>query len=146
MAGSYFIPKSNMNDTIRLNWERQLLIKNYNFLEVKVIGKALHCKGVCNPSEYSIDYNYKVIYTPNQPPSIYTVSPKITYTKEIHMYPQDNSMCLHYPKDFSWTRTSHLYNTIIPWTHEWFLFYELFKIRGKWMHPEVHPEGEKNIR
>ena len=146
MANSYFIPKSSMNNAIRLNWERRLLIKNYSFLKVNIIGKTLYCKGICNPSEYSIAYNYKIIYTPNQPPSVYAVSPKIVYKKEIHMYPQDNSLCLYYPKDFSWTSTSHLYNTIIPWTHEWFLFYELFQIRGRWLHPEVHSEGEKNLR
>jgi hypothetical protein len=146
MAGSHFIPRSNMNDTLRLNWEKQLLIKNYNFLEVKLIGNVLHCKGVCNPSEHSIDYKYKVVYTPSQSPSVYSVEPKIAYNGKIHMYPQDSSLCLHYPKDFSWTSTSHLYDTIIPWTHEWFLFYELFKIRGKWLHPEVLHKGEKSIR
>lgn len=146
MVGSNYIPQWRMNNIMRILLEKRLLLKNYNFLKTKIVGNALHCKGVCMPSHCSIEYNYKVIYSPNKPPSVYTVNPKIDYNVEMHMYPHDNSLCLHYPKDFSWTSSSHLYNTIIPWTHEWFLFYELYLIYGKWLHPSVPHKGNKNIK
>jgi len=134
-----------MNNVIRINWEKHLLQKHYAFLEIKTNGNTLFCKGYCQPSDYSIQYVYKLIYNPNQSPAVYTVNPKIPYNEEIHMYPQDNRLCLYYPKDYSWTSASHLYNTIIPWTHEWFLYYELFQICGKWMHPSVSHAGTKNL-
>ncbi|MEO8400158.1 MAG: hypothetical protein ABI550_10175 [Ignavibacteriaceae bacterium] len=146
MGSSKYIPKFSMNNTMLLFLEKHLLLKNYNFLEVKIIGNSLHCSGACQPSRCSIEYNYKVSYSPNKPPSVYPIYPKIKYNKEIHMYPQDDSLCLYYPYDFSWKSNSHLYNTIIPWTHEWFVFYELYLISGKWLHPSVPHSGKNKIK
>ena len=143
MGHSSYIPATGTNNLMRLFWERSLLLKNYNFLETKIIGNTLHCKGLCTPSEYSMEYKYKVMYSPNKSPTVYAISPKIKYNKNIHMYPQDASLCLYYPKDFSWTSSSHLYNSIIPWTHEWFLFYELYQITGRWLYPFVEHKGAK---
>jgi hypothetical protein len=81
--------------------------------------------------------------TAGERPKVYAINPKIPYNEDIHMYEDDNRLCLYYPKDFRWTEKVHLYNTIIPWTHEWFLFYELYKIYGKWMHPEVNHKNPK---
>ena len=34
-------------------------------------------------------------------------------------------------------QTCSLYSCIIPWVHEWIVFYEIFLITGEWEHPEV---------
>lgn len=142
---SFYIPKNTINNTIRVNWEKHLLTKKYDFLDMKIVQGCLHCRGACMPSEFSIKYEYKVIYSPDKHPSVYCLNPQIKYHEEIHMYPYDNRLCLYYPKDFSWTSASHLFDTIIPWTHEWFLFYELYLIGGTWLHPSVPHKRVKKL-
>lgn len=146
MEDKNFIPTKKMNDAWVLSLEKHLLIKHYCFLKVQIIGNNLKCVGDCKPSEHSTSYTYKIKFTPQRHPRVYVTNPIIQYCEDIHMYPQDNSLCLYYPKDFSWKNDSHLYNTIVPWTHEWFVFYELYKIYGKWFHPSVlHNSNNKLI-
>lgn len=131
---------------ILLGWEKQLLQKNFHFIEISTANDGLTCIGKVSPSAFSITYTYKVKYKIDKPPKVFPVDPRIEYHDDIHIYPQDNSLCLHYPKDFSWTTSSHLYNTIIPWTHEWYLFYELYQIYGKWLHPSVlHTKSKQEL-
>lgn len=137
MGVRIYIPVHRINPVIVLNRERHLLQKNFPFLEISIHNGTLTCKGICQPTVDSIRYEYKVKFTPDQSPKVYVVEPRITYNEEIHLYKEDNSLCLYYPKDFSYTKRSYLFNTIIPWTHEWFVFYELYHITGKWHHPYV---------
>lgn len=137
MVANNYIPKRRLNNAHRLQTEKHLLEKHYDFLDVKITGGVLFATGFCTPSAHSITYEYKLRYNPSKYPSVFAVNPIIAYHEDIHMYSDDKSLCLHFPKDYSWTRTSQLFNTIIPWTHEWFLFYELFLITGKWQHPFV---------
>ena len=38
----------------------------------------------------------------------------------------------------------YVHETIVPWTAEWIVFYELWKITGEWLGPEApHGAGEK---
>ncbi len=121
----------------RVALEKHLLKKHYAFLKVKLYGGILECAGWCQPSVHSPVYTYKLTYTPNKPPKVIVISPKLPYDGNVHMY-SDGSLCLYYPKDYNWTpASSHLYDTIIPWTHEWFLFYELYQLTGEWKHPFV---------
>jgi hypothetical protein len=137
MAARSFIPPKGENPMQRIRLEKHLLEKAYNFLEVKISDGALSVKGTCQPSEFSVKYEYKVKFTPGSNPKVYPMIPKIAYNDEIHMYAQDNTLCLYYPHDYSFTDRSHLFNTIIPWTHEWYLYYELYLLKGKWLHPYV---------
>jgi len=132
-----YIPYKGENPVKKLNVEKHLLEKAYDFLNVDIRGNTLLATGKCQPSEYSIVYEYKLRYTPGLRPQVYTIQPQIQYNNDIHMYSKDGSLCLFYPKDRSFTHLSNLFNTIIPWTHEWFLYYELYQIKGKWLHPYV---------
>jgi hypothetical protein len=132
-----FVPARKLNKTTAIRLEKHLLEKNYSFLKVDIRNDQLKCLGSFTPCEFSKTYIYELKFSPGKPPKVYVIDPKITYHEDIHMYAQDNSLCLYYPGDFSWTDKSHLYNTIIPWTHEWFVFYELYQIYGKWLHPYV---------
>jgi len=143
MAGSKYIPVQSFNPMVILGWEKKLLQKNYPFLQVRTASSTLICIGTVTPSTSSITYSYKIIFTVGEKPRVYSVNPKIEYHEDIHMYSHDNSLCLYYPRDFSWTWSSHLYDTIVPWTHEWYLFYELYTIYGRWMHPSVSHTGIK---
>ncbi len=145
MAHNSFIPKHHFNPALLIGLEKHLLQKHYSFLKVRSNGRKLTCVGQSKPSEFSITYTYKVKYAIGEKPKVYSVYPAIAYHEDIHMYLHDNSLCLFYPKDFSWTSTSHLYDTIIPWTHEWFLFYELYLIYGVWMYPSISHKNQKQL-
>jgi hypothetical protein len=42
-------------------------------------------------------------------------------------------------------KTCSLYSHIIPWVHEWILYYEIYLITGIWEHPEVKHGPIKDI-
>ena len=135
MAVKFYQPSKSISNHHKLLLEKHLLEKHYAFLTVSVSRNLLICQGYCRPTELSTTYDYKIVYKIGNYPKVYCLNP-IKYDDEIHMY-LDNSLCLFYPKDFSWTNKSFLFNTILPWTHEWFVFYELYQITGKWHHPFV---------
>ncbi|HXB42371.1 MAG TPA: hypothetical protein VNZ49_17665 [Bacteroidia bacterium] len=123
--------------------EKALLLKHYSFLKCEIKGNVLYCYGSCQPAEGCVVYNYRIKYDPSTKPVVTVTSPLIVYNDDIHMYPSDNSLCLYHKSDLYWTSDTHLFNTIIPWTHEWFVFYELWKLTGRWLHPFVPHKGIK---
>lgn len=137
MAVKNFIPKYRLNPAHLLRLEMALLKKYYVFLTAKLVGGVLYVHGYCQPTEHSITYRYKIIYNPNDVPKVYVTEPQIAYNDDIHMYSDDHRLCLYYPRDYSWTAYSRLFDTIVPWTHKWFLYYEIYLITGKWEHPFV---------
>lgn len=137
MAAKGFIPTTRLNPAHLLQLEKALLEKHYGFLTVSIKGGVLLAEGYCQPTPQSVTYYYKVRYDPNKEPRVYVTSPTIAYNEEIHMYADDHRLCLYYPRDYSWREHSRLFDTIIPWTHKWFLYYELYQVTGKWEHPFV---------
>ncbi len=139
-----FQPKHKVNYHAIIGRERSLLQNHYGFLKCEVQCGILYCYGEYQPTEYSITYKYRVKYDPVSAPKVTVKYPVIEYNDDIHMYPKSNSLCLYHKSDLVWSIDCNLYNTIIPWTHEWFVFYELYKISGIWEHPFVsHKNGEK---
>lgn len=139
-------PKQIVNYHAIVGKEKYLLQQNYDFLKCELQKGILYCYGKYQPTEYSISYQYRVKYDPTSSPKVTIRYPDIEFNDDIHMYPKDNSLCLYHKSDLVWNKSCHLYDTIIPWTHEWFVFYELYKISGAWEHPFVaHRKGEKVI-
>lgn len=133
-----YIKSKKSNPMANIGMEKSLIERHYNFINCKIQKGTLYCYGNFQPSEESDNYQYRIKYAPPLRPKVHVRHPIIEYNDEIHMYPKDNSLCLYHKSDMVWTSsTHHLYDTIIPWTHEWFVFYELFKIEGKWLHPFV---------
>jgi hypothetical protein len=132
MGAKVFIPKHRLNPAHLLRLEMALLNKHYGFLTAKLLGSVLYVYGYCKPAEHSVIYHYKIIYDPKRPPKVYVTEPQIGYNDDIHMYSDDHRLCLYYPRDYSWSENSRLFDTIIPWTHKWFLYYEIYLISGKW--------------
>ncbi len=121
--------------------ERNYIQQHYDFLNCSLDNKKLLCKGKTQPTEFSPEYKFEIYYDGRASPSVYVRDPTIEYHDDIHMFPKDNALCLYHPEsdDFLWEPTKHhIHNTIIPWTQEWFIFYELYSITGKWEHP-FHP-------
>lgn len=137
MAVKRYIPIRGIKAHLAIFLERRLLKKYFPFLKFQVKVGKLICYGHFQPTEYSRVFQYRLEWIPGNPPKVFPINPYIEYDDDIHMY-NDGSLCLYYPKDFSYdSRSSHIHETIIPWTHEWFVFYELYLIKGKWLHPYV---------
>lgn len=119
--------------------EKTMLEANYDFLDCKFKeedGKRLLVI-FGHYSQTGVDYSYKILYDGFSPPKVWILSPNLV-SNPPHVY-KDNSLCLYYPKEQSWKYgRSSIYSHIIPWTHEWILFYEIWKITGVWEHPEIN--------
>lgn len=133
-----------MNPGAVIGLEKSLVLKHYNYVDCNVKSGVLYCYGSYQPTTESEKYNYRIKYQPYSPPITTIISPNIEYNEDIHMYPKNNSLCLYHKTDMTWNSSHHhLYDTIIPWTHEWFVFYELYLLHGKWLHPEVKHGSSK---
>lgn len=139
-----YFGKRQINPAIVVGHEKSLIQRNYSFIDCKIKGGILYCYGYYQPTSESENYQYRIKYAPPGKPTVHVTYPDIPYHDDIHMYPRDNSLCLYHKSDLVWDSTHHLFDTIIPWTHEWFVFYELYKLTGEWLHPYVsHNSKEK---
>ena len=119
--------------------EKTMLEANYDFLDCRF--KAEKGKRLLvvfgHYNQTGVDYSYKVVYDGCSPPKVWILSPNLV-SNPPHVY-KDNSLCLYYPTEQPWKYgRSSLYSHIIPWTHEWILYYEIWKITGVWEHPEIN--------
>ncbi|GGG24792.1 hypothetical protein GCM10011344_26830 [Dokdonia pacifica] len=153
MAGRFHknrIHKKNTVSPIRLILirEMKLLKSYYPFLDCKIISDKLICIGKTKPSDLSVEYTFKLIYDGVTVPRVYIVSPQVEYNDDIHIYPEEKNLCLYHPlvDNFIWNyKKDHIYDTILPWTLEWFVYYELYLISGKWEHPFIPHTTNKSI-
>ncbi len=134
------IPGQNLSTRLILIREKKFIQHHYDFLSCSIKKNYLVCKGNFKPTEYSTDYKFKITYNGISSPDIHVIEPQIEYSDDIHMYPKGKSLCLYHPQkdQLEWDARKHnLYETIIPWTLEWFVYYELYLINGRWEHPYV---------
>jgi len=120
--------------------EKKLIESHYEFLNCKIKDTKLVCTGVVKPTKHSKEYSIKLIYDGLNAPRVYVVEPEIEYHDDIHIYPKEGNLCLYHPAidNFHWNyRKNNVHDTIIPWALEWFVYYELYQITGKWKHPFV---------
>jgi hypothetical protein len=64
------------------------------------------------------------------------INPHIDPKGAIHIY-RDGHLCLYHPKSQPWSGNKNIHETIIPWTAEWLIFYELYLSEGRWLGPEI---------
>ncbi|MPM27564.1 hypothetical protein SDC9_74076 [bioreactor metagenome] len=139
-----YYTKQHINPIAIALREEKLVKNHYSFIECKIQKGGLYCYGKYQPTDDSKIYHYRIRYMPTSRPFVTVTDPIIEYNDDIHMFPKDNSLCLYHSSDLVWNSSCHLHNTIIPWTHEWFVFYELYLFTGKWLHPFVpHKKEEK---
>ena len=119
--------------------EQTLLRRYYDFLSIKILNGLLYCYGTYNQT--GIEYKYRIKYNGYSAPSVKIISPLIEMP--YHTY-NDGTLCLYYPKETPWDCDKlHLYDTFIPWTHQWILFYEIYRQTGVWAYPEIVHNDEK---
>jgi len=88
------------------------------------------------PTDFSDAYLVRIKYERHGLPKVRILAPEIKYNSAIHMY-ADRSLCLYHPESQPWSESKDLHRTILPWTAEWLIYYELFLDQGKWLGPEI---------
>lgn len=133
------IPKNTIHSNSRFIAEKSRIEKNFPCFQCRVKRGRLSCRGTICPSEGSDTYSVKLVYKQGGIPRVYITHPKIDNKTECHVY-KDGSLCLYDHREFSWSGRLFVHETIVPWAAEWLVFYELWKITGKWLGPEA-PHG-----
>ena len=76
-------------------------------------------------------------------PDARILCPKIEPKRELHFYKTGN-LCLYDWREQPWQDKWHLADTVIPWTAEWLLYYEIYLLTGKWLGKSaIHGEVTK---
>lgn len=97
--------------------------------------------GWLQPSPESPQYTIRVQFRIGFTPHVYVLQPEIAADAP-HVYRSDNSLCLYYPDDGSWSSEMLIAKTIIPWTAEWLRFYEIWCVTGRWFGVEAPHAGK----
>jgi hypothetical protein len=94
---------------------------------------VLDCVVPIQPSPASQVYTVRVRQRHGQHPQVNVVEPRLELhpgaTSLPHVYPGDE-LCLFYPGQ--WRPDTLLSTTILPWTAEWLMHYELWLVTGHW--------------
>jgi hypothetical protein len=89
--------------------------------------------GRLQPCELSRIYIAKITYTYGRYPSTRILDPPLRATQTgflPHTF-RDRSLCLH--DAGQWTEHMLIVDTIVPWTAEWLLHYEVWLATGQWL-------------
>jgi hypothetical protein len=106
----------------------------------KINRGQLDCVVPIQPSIASETYRARIQYRHRKPPHVHIVQPALELHPDRghlpHVYP-GNELCLFYPGE--WQHNMLLATTILPWTAEWLLHYEIWLITGEWTGGGYHP-------
>lgn len=125
------IPTNKADKYRKVVTEQALLREKFPFLNSRISGLELTCRGRIQPTEHSHSYRVEIRYAPWDSPEVRVIDPKLEFAKDAHMYHND-TLCLYDWREQPWQKSWHLHETIIPWTAEWLIFYELWLLTGKW--------------
>jgi hypothetical protein len=110
----------------------------------------LRWKYSLTPSSLSGSYIIELIYVRGKQPDVYVINPTLNRfpgkNKLPHVYDTDEQrLCLYYRLGREWRSNMFIADTIIPWTCEWLLHYEIWVATGVWCGGGIHlmPESEK---
>lgn len=101
----------------------------------------LRWHGLIRPTPLSRTYTVLVTYKKGKRPKIRVLKPRLKSRggkRPPHVYGAGD-LCLYYPRSMEWDATMLLATTIIPWTSEWLVFYELWQGTGEWFGGGLHP-------
>lgn len=136
MAKRFHPPSNKAQHYARFVKQKLLVEKYFPSFQCHLNRGLLECIGTMCPTEFSEAYKLRLRYTEWGIPEVRILKPKIIPNAKIHMY-RNGDLCLYHPPTQPWSSTLNLHETIIPWTAEWLVFYELFLSEGKWLGPEV---------
>ena len=104
---------------------------------VQVERSRLTWNGILQPAGYSRPYRVRITFKTGEYPKVKVLSHLEGRQGEPlpHVY-ADGALCLFVEGE--WTSDMFIADTIVPWTSEWLLYYELWLFTGEW-----HGEGRE---
>ena len=97
--------------------------------------------GELQPSPFSIRYTVGLEYQIPYRPKVQVVSPDLEARdgkRPEHLH-ADDCLCLYFYPSREWYRGMLLADTVLPWTAEWLLHYEIWLATGEWCGGGIHP-------
>lgn len=119
----------------RLNPAQQMLALRATFPGITGTARrgVLNCIMSIRPSPVSQVYTVRILQQHGGRPQVTIIDPPLQLypgaTSLPHVYP-DDELCLYYPGQ--WKPKMLLSTTIVPWTAEWLMHYELWLATGQW--------------
>ena len=145
MAKKKFIPIKKHNPWLHLYRQKTLVEKHFPCFActLNVRAGVMDCTGEIQPCPECDIYRVQITLTKGGVPRVKILSPEIEPQSAIHVY-SNGTLCLFDHRDQPWMTDDNLHEKIIPWTAEWLVYYELYKLDGKWLGPEApHGNGPK---
>lgn len=131
------IHHNNAGANANLFLQKNAIQKTYECFCCYVKNGVLTCTGVIVPEGGCTEYKVKIQQRCGGAPKAWILDPEIQYDSKIHMFKEDNSLCLYDHRVAPWKPYDCIHLSIIPWISEWIVLYELFHIYGKWLGPEA---------
>jgi hypothetical protein len=141
---SKYIPKKKPNTLAIFIKQKRLIEKHYTCFKCSVDRFGMSCTGYIQLYEDSPTYKVQIMYSSKGAPKVFIKDPEIKTDHRIHRY-ADESLCLYYPLEDPWKPQNNIHDTIIPWTAEWLVYYELFLVTEKWHGPQ-QPHDKTKIQ
>lgn len=126
---------------LNLAVQQFLLKKQFPYSECRISRSELTWLGTLLPTPISSCYRVQLSYKLNGSPKVEVISPSLERRegkKPPHLYRGDR-LCLYLPRIGEWNKNMLLSETIIPWTSEWLLHYEIWLATGEWCGGGIHP-------
>jgi len=136
-----WIKRDRATEYRRFVIQKALIEKYFPCFRCRLSRRRLDRDGLITPSLHCDTYRIGISYKQDGIPKVRIKEPQITPSGKIHMY-RNGTLCLYEPAESPWTPGDNIHEKIIPWTAEWLVFYELYRIHGKWLGPEA-PHGLK---
>ena len=112
-------------------YQKYHIDKNYDCFKTSVVKGKVICSGEIQPTPDCEKYKVRIEYFPGHQPHVFVKSPEIPINNEVHIY-NEGFLCLFDPAETQWKDTFKMSEYTIPWVIEWILYYELWKLSGKW--------------
>jgi hypothetical protein len=106
-------------------------------------------EGYIKPSPLSDNYKIQLIYQTGKGIEVFVKEPfplKLAKNKKSlpHVYSTEaQRLCLYYPSTREWDYSQLYTATIIPWTSEWLVHYEIWVATGEWFGGGKHPDNNQ---
>jgi hypothetical protein len=138
MATKMFIPIKKHDSWRHLVFQKTLVERHFPCFScsLKANPSVLECVGEIQPCPECDKYKVQINLNKGGVPRVRIVSPTIQPRASIHIY-SNGTLCLYDHREQPWMVDDNVHEKIIPWTAEWLVYYELFKLDGKWLGPEA---------
>ena len=114
--------------------------------EIQIGNGWLRWIGYLQPTPISVRYKVMVEYSGQPRPRVFVLKPALELPPGEHRLPHmfddgAGGLCLHY--NHEWDPRKSIASTIIPWTSEWLLHYEVWLVIGEWTGGGHEPSSPK---